>query len=118
MTQMLKNHLNEVNELLFLPLQLWKTTPIRKWKESLMGIPQIETDTWREQYQVLDSDDIQAVRTEEEKDIYWWWWRSRGDKMLTEMGDIDYIDLFKTWIAHEEISRFYEIITLVVMRRA
>ena len=38
--------------------------------------------------------------------------------MLTEMGDIDYIDLFKTWIAHEEISRFYEIITLVVMRRA
>ena len=36
-----------------------------------MGIPQIETDTWREQYQVLDSDDIQVVRTEEEKDIYW-----------------------------------------------
>ena len=34
-----------------------------------MGIPQIKTDTWREQYQVLDSDDIQIVRTEEEKYI-------------------------------------------------
>ena len=34
-----------------------------------MGIPQIKTDTWREQYQVLDSGDIQVVRTEEEKYI-------------------------------------------------
>ena len=38
--------------------------------------------------------------------------------MLMETGDIDYIDLFKTWIAHEEISRFYEIMKLVVMHRA
>ena len=69
MAQMLKNHLNETNELLFLPLQLWTTTPISKRKESLMGIPQIKTDTWREQYQVLDSDDIQVVR-QRRKEIY------------------------------------------------
>ena len=67
---MLKNHLNESNELPFLPLQLWAITHISKQEESLMGVPQIKTDTWREQYQVLDSDDIQVIRTEEEEYIY------------------------------------------------
>jgi hypothetical protein len=38
-----------------------------------MGIPQIKTDTWREQYQVLDSDGVQVTKTEEvesEEDMY------------------------------------------------
>ena len=67
---MLKNHLNESNELPFLPLQLWATTHISKQEESLMSIPQINTDIWREQYQVLDSDDIQVIKMEEEEDMY------------------------------------------------
>ncbi|KAF8955905.1 hypothetical protein BDZ97DRAFT_1764338 [Flammula alnicola] len=33
-----------------------------KWEGMKMGIPQEKTEQWREFYQVLDSDDIQAIQ--------------------------------------------------------
>jgi len=57
----MENHLSKSHELPFLQLGLWEMTHISKEEEGLMGIPQIQMDTWREHYQVLDSEDVRVT---------------------------------------------------------
>ena len=68
MTHMMQNHLSESNELPFIPLQLLVTTHITKGEEISMKIPLVKTEEWRDDNQVLDSDQIEIIEEEDVED--------------------------------------------------
>jgi len=68
MTHMIQRHLSESNELPFIPLQLLVTTHITQGEEVSMGIPNIKTQSWRDENQVLDSDQIRIIEEEDVED--------------------------------------------------
>jgi hypothetical protein len=80
MMHVVEKHLTSLDDLPSLPLELWATTHISKAEEKRMGISDPKTTQWRDQYQVLDSDDIALIEHDGEYDD------EVGDSDVTEQG--------------------------------
>lgn len=64
MVHMADRHLNEKNELPWIPLEMWATTHISKGEEFKLGIPQERTQLWRERNKIPDTDEVDVVLAE------------------------------------------------------
>lgn len=63
---MANQHLNDEHEPPWIPLEMWATTHINKHEEFALGVPQEQTQLWRERNSIPDTDVIDVILDEME----------------------------------------------------